>query len=396
MYKQGIMRIIHVVDSLDPSQGGPPVVVTRLAAAQARLGNEVKIVAYGSGSDGHLAHADATLASRQQGRDMPAVTLLPCGLVERMTASAAYRYFRETIRPGDVVQLHGLWRPILSAAARAARHQHVKYVLMPHGMLAPWSLMQKRLKKRLALAMLWRDILSNAAMLHVLNEEEAAQARALVCHTPAEIIPNGIFQDEIENRPAPLSFYRAFPRLRNRPYILFLGRLHYKKGLDYLADAFVRVAKKTSQVDLVIAGPDEGAQASFSQQIASFGIADRVHIVGPLYGPQKYAAMGDALCFCLPSRQEGFSMAVIEAMACGLPVVISKQCNFSEVAQAGAGEVVVLDPQAISDALLRFISDAEYRRRAGAVGRELVLARYTWPKIAESSIEAYRRIQGEG
>lgn len=388
------MRIIHVVDSIDVSQGGPPVVVMRLATAQAGLGHDVNIVANESAGD--LVHADAASANRQNAGGVPAVTLLPGGLVERMTGAAAHRYFRDMIRAGDIVHLHGLWRPILSAAVRAARHNGAKYLIAPHGMLAPWSLAQKQLKKRLAFIMLWRGILNKAAMLHVLNEEEAGQARALALRAPAEIIPNGIFQDEVDNLPAPSSFYRAFPQLRSHPYILFLSRLHYKKGLDYLADAFAQVARQAPHVDLVVAGPDGGAQTAFEQQVTRLGLEDRVHIVGPLYGPQKYAAMVDALCFCLPSRQEGFSMAVIEAMACGLPVVISKQCNFSEVAHAGAGEVVELEPQAIGGALLRFIGDAERRRRAGAAARELVLSCYTWPKIAESSIAAYRRILGGG
>lgn len=388
------MRIFHVVDSLDPSQGGPPVVVTRLASAQAGLGHDVRIIA--SESPHHLLQAAGTPTNGRTAGGMPPVSLLPGGLFERITGVAARRHFGQMIEPGDIVHIHGLWRPILAAAAKAATCNHAKYVVAPHGMLAPWSLAQKRLKKRIALALQWRGILNRASMLHVLNEEEAGQARALALHAPTKIIPNGIFPDEVENLPAPSSFYRVFPQLKNRPYILFLGRLHYVKGLDYLADAFAQVVRQSPEVDLVVAGPDGGARSVFEQQIIGYGIENRVHIVGPLYGAQKYAAMVDALCFCQPSRQEGFSMATIEALACGLPAVISKQCNFSEVAHAGAGEVVELEPRAISTALLRFIGDAELRRRAGTAARELVLTRYTWPKIAMSTIVSYRRLVAGG
>lgn len=385
------MRIIHVVESLDPSQGGPPVVVTRLAMAQASLGHDVKIIAYGSGSQ-----ADVLLADQKNTVNNPTIILLPINFIERITSLAARKCFKNMIRAGDIVHLHGLWRPILVAAARVAWHTKTKYVLMPHGMLAPWSMLQKQLKKRFALFVVWRNILDKASMLHVLNDEEANQVRELMLRAPVKIIPNGIFKEEVDDLLAPLSFYRIYPLLKDRSYILFLSRLHYKKGLDYLADTFALVAAQASHVDLVVAGPDGGAQSSFKQQIEKLGIENRVHIVGPLYGSHKYAAMVDALCFCLPSRQEGFSMAILEAMACGLPVVISKQCNFAEVAQADAGEIVELEPRMIADALLRFINNGERRGRMGAKARELVLSRYTWPKIATTTIAVYRRILAEG
>jgi len=129
----------------------------------------------------------------------------------------------------------------------------------------------------------------------------------------------------------------------------------------------------------------------FRQQVARLGLTTRVHIVGPLWGEDKLAAIVDADCFCLPSRQEGFSMAITEVMACGLPVVISEPCHFPEVREAGAGEVVPLDARAIADALERVLQDPQQRQRMGQAGRELVRSRYTWPHIAEQCVRAYRR-----
>ena len=98
--------------------------------------------------------------------------------------------------------------------------------------------------------------------------------------------------------------------LGGRRYVVFIARLHYKKGLDYLADAFAIVAPQSPDLDLVVAGPDEGAKSDFEDRIRRAGVGKRVHLVGPLYGPDKFAALVDCTCFCLPSRQEGFSVAV--------------------------------------------------------------------------------------
>jgi glycosyltransferase involved in cell wall biosynthesis len=142
---------------------------------------------------------------------------------------------------------------------------------------------------------------------------------------------------------------------------------------------------------LVVAGPDEGAKAAFEAQIANLGIADRVHLVGPIYGARKLSALRDCDCFCLPSRQEGFSLAVTEAMACEAPVVISTQCHFPEVKQAGAGIIVQLNAEAIAAALAAVLCDPAAARQMGRNGRELVVSRFTWPKVAEEMIDNYRR-----
>jgi glycosyltransferase involved in cell wall biosynthesis len=117
-----------------------------------------------------------------------------------------------------------------------------------------------------------------------------------------------------------------------------------------------------------------------------------VHLVGPLYGDRKHAALRSAACFCLPSRQEGFSIAILEAMACRNPVVISDACHFPEVAEFGAGHVVALDPKELAAALRNVLEDPEARQRMGAAGFRLVQSRYTWPKIAERSVLAYQQV----
>jgi glycosyltransferase involved in cell wall biosynthesis len=153
------------------------------------------------------------------------------------------------------------------------------------------------------------------------------------------------------------------------------------------------VAKEDKTIQLVVAGPEDGAKADFEQRIAAAGLADRVHLVGPLYGEAKLAAYVDAACFCLPSRQEGFSVAVTEALGLGVPVVITPAVHFPEVQRAGAGEVVDLNSEAVAAALRRIISDPGVRQRMGDAGREMVAAKYTWLKIAEQSLAAFSRLE---
>jgi glycosyltransferase involved in cell wall biosynthesis len=113
--------------------------------------------------------------------------------------------------------------------------------------------------------------------------------------------------------------------------------------------------------------------------------------VGPLYGQDKIGALVDAAVFCLSSRQEGFSMAITEALGCGLPAVVSAECHFPEVQSAGAGFVTPLEPAAIASAILRILRDPPLRAGMSAAARDLVLSSYTWPKIAQACVDAYQR-----
>jgi glycosyltransferase involved in cell wall biosynthesis len=191
--------------------------------------------------------------------------------------------------------------------------------------------------------------------------------------------------------PAKDAFHQARPELGGKPYVLFLSRLHYKKGLEFLADAFAICAASHPDLQLVVAGPDDGALADFERRIDENNLKNRTHIVGPLYGADKLAALRGASVFCLPSRQEGFSVAIAEAMACEIPVVVSKDCHFPEVAEVKAGFVVNLDPREIAHAILEVVNNPQLAQQMGQAGRNLIESRFTWPRVAEQTIKAYER-----
>ena len=383
------MRIVHVISSLDPAAGGPPIVATRLAAAQAGLGHDVALIAY-EPSPAVRANIRRAMTGLPHADKLAIEYLPPPRGLSRVTASNARAALRRRAR-ADFFHLHGVWNPIIRAAAGAAIDTKTPFAIAPHGTLDPWSLKQRPLKKRLALTLGYRAMLNCATFIHTLNEDEKRLLDPLKLTAPREVIPNGIFLEELAILPAPGSFRATHPEIGNELFVLFLSRLHYKKGLDYLAEAFARVTKACPGSQLVVAGPDEGARADFERQISSLGTADRVHLVGPVYGHEKLAALVDAAVFCLPSRQEGFSIAITEAMACGLPVVISDQCHFPEVEQAGAGFITPLEPDAIAAALAKLFADESLRSRMGAAGAALVRSRFTWPKVAERTIDLYQR-----
>ena len=386
------LRIVHLISTLDPAAGGPPVVAARLAAAQASQGCSVSIMAY---FQGQSRDRSLQLLTESPGGDAVVVHELEVpSRLERLTGRGAARAFGDlTAGKGvDVLHTHGMWEPMLPASAAVARQRGVPYVVTPHGMLDPYTLSIKRTKKRVALASTHRKYLQRAGFVHMLNRDEADLARPVLRGAPTQVIPNGIFIEEIERTPPKGTFRASRPELGERPYILFLSRLAHKKGLDYLADAFAKLQSIIADVDLVVAGPDDGQQRDFEQRVEAAGITDRVHVVGPLYGTDKLAALRDAEVFCLPSRQEGFSIAITEALALGLPVVVTRACHFPEVSEVGAGVETELDADEIAQALETVLTDKALSQRMGEAGARLVRERFTWPKVAKRTLQLYEQV----
>lgn len=368
--------------------------MVHLAAAQAALANEVWIITSSHvGQDGHVA---PWLCSVPGWNKINVISYPQTGLAAQMPWQLHAYPLRRIVSACDIVHLHGVWDAILRVAATTARRVGTIYTVSPHGILDPWSLGQKQWKKRLALLLVSRRMLKGAAFLHVLNKDERTSIQALSLPCKTVVIPNGICPDTIAQLPPKGSFYGSHPELGSRPFILFLGRLHYVKGIDYLVNAFAILPMRHRNLDLVIAGPDSGEQHKIEGQVRELGLHGRVHFVGPLYGEKKLAALSDAAVLCAPSRQESFGMSIIEALACKVPVVMSSHCRLDEVAEIGAGEIVDLEPKAISSAISRLISNEQRRAQAGEAGHALIFARFTWPKIAAEMVNAYSHALGRG
>lgn len=379
------MKIVHVYNWLTPSNGGPPRVIAGLAAAQQALGHEVVFISSDPPDDAAL---DTFL--RGYFDVLPERVIIKPRFVR---AIATRRRIRQALKGATVAHLHGIWPIPPLLVSQQCRAMGIPYVLAPHGSLHPGALAEKRLKKLVGMYTLgFAQMIRGAAALHALNPEEAKGAPRHLLPARTEVIPNGVFARDFEVLPPKGAFRAAHPQIGTAPYVLFLSRLHWGKGCDLLAEAFATVARARPDVHLVVAGGDQGGKAMFEAGAAQGGWTERLHFTGEIRGAAKHAAFRDCACFVLPSRHEGFSMAITEALAWARPVVITEECHFPEVAEAGCGRICTLDPPSIAAALLAQLNDPQ-SDAMGACGRDLVLSKYRWEAIAERTLALYRAIQ---
>lgn len=377
------LRIVHVYNWLDPGVGGPPRVIAGLAAGQHALGHDVALV---SSDRPRAPGVDAFLAAHLDPLP-PRATVRPKFFV----SIATRRRLDAALRGADVAHLHGIWPPVTLLAGQTCHRLGVPYVLAPHGSLHAAALAEKPWRKRLGFAALgYAALCRHAAALHLLNADEGRIPPRVPVPARREVIPNGVFPADFE-RPTP-TLDAALPALDGAPYVLFLGRLHPGKGCDLLGEAFGRIAARFTDHHLVAIGPDQGGAAALREAAGRHGYRERLHLPGPRFGPAKHAALRHAAVFCLPSRHEGHSVATLEAMGHGRPVVVSAACHVPEVETVGAGRVVALDAAPLAEALATVLEDPAAADAMGARGRAHVLENHPWPVIAARTIELYRAL----
>jgi glycosyltransferase involved in cell wall biosynthesis len=278
--------------------------------------------------------------------------------------------------------------------APVANRLGVPLVVSPHGTL-PYDTGRQSVK-RLWDRLFGRRLLPRFDQVIALTANEAEDARAVwsACGVPLpdekiSIVPNGVQLKDFANLP-PAEPSRTRWKLGSGPVVLFLGRLHERKGLQLLIPAFAGAVQTAPDARLLIVGPDEGMLSTLGAQVEHFSLGGRVIFTGMLTGDDKLAALAASDLFALPAVGEGFSMAVLEAMACGLPVLLTPGCNFPEVVDAGAGLVVEREVTALRDALDRLLTGGERRASMGRSARALVHARYTWPQVVTQLEDVYR------
>lgn len=321
-----------------------------------------------------------------------------------------YRYFRRQLRfytfswplsqwlakhiaDYDLVHIHALFSyASVPAAFWAARHD-IPYIVRPLGTLNRWGMEHRRPRLK-ALSFRWIEsrILRNAAFIHYTSEQECLEAKALGVTSRWEIVPNALSGD-VPGCP-PGRFRARYPQLRHRKIILFLSRFDAKKGLDLLLPAFARVRSQDRNVTLVLAGAgDPDLVARVQEQAQTHGIGSDVIWAGFLRGEEKQAALTDADLFVLPSYSENFGIAATEAMAAGLPVVVSDQVAIHhEIAAAQAGLVVPCQIEPLNQALLNLLNDAQLRSAMGQNGKRLTQQQYALEVVTGKLVSLYNEI----
>jgi glycosyltransferase involved in cell wall biosynthesis len=380
------MRMLRVIGSLDPADGGPSQGLRLSAAALAEAGCLTEVATVDDPGSGWLGACDFRVHAF--GGRSNAYSRSP----------ALLRWLRANVANYDVVIQHGLWNYTAFATARSLVGARTPYFVFTHGMLDPWFRTAKPLKhavKQASWLVSEGPLLSGArAALFTSEEERRASRQAFFpYHLVEEVVAYGVKEPCGEPEVERAAFLRALPRIEGRRFLLFLGRLHPKKGCDLLIRAFARCAAAHPQIDLVMAGPDSiGWRRALAAMTAELGVAARVHWPGMLMNEAKAGAFRLCEAFALPSHQENFGIAVAEALSYGKPTLITRKVNiWREIADAGAGFAADDDQVGVDRLIEDYLTDAEFRAKAPQAALDLFRARFEIKRAAASLLATVSR-----
>jgi len=353
------MKILRIISSVDPRGGGPVEGIRQITPALSRQGHTTEVVTLDDPAAPWVADFPVPVHALGPGRTGYAFAPR---LAPWLRANAA-RY--------DAVIIHGLWQYGSFGAWSALRESGTPYFVYAHGMLDPWfkrAYPLKHLKKCLYWSWAERRVLRDARAVFFTSDEERRQARQSFAGYECREQVVGYGTSSPPGDPAILRrrFFARHPGLEGKRLLLFLSRIHPKKGCDLLLRAFAQAAATDPSLHLVMAGPDGGDWQGEMERLADdLGIAGRITWAGMLVGEDKWAAFHAADAFVLPSHQENFGIAVAEALACGLPVLISDKVNiWREIEEDGAGLVAEDTEEGTARLLRRWLAltPAEARR----------------------------------
>lgn len=337
MASRSSLHILHVIGSLSPAAGGPPEAVRQLVDAYIEVGDGIELVSLDKPGESYL-----------KGIACPVHALGQSFLGKYGFSPKLWRWLQSNVNRFDAIVMNGIWTFPGVAVRFNARRAQKPYGIFTHGMLDPWFNRKYPLKhlKKLLYWPVQHAVLRDAEAVFFTAEAERDLAKTSFrpSNWRSVVVPYGI--NDPDRRGGDVAeqveaFYRRFPELRGRRYLLFLGRIHEKKGCDLLIQAFARTAAAVPELHLVIAGPDQdGMQAKLRHLAETLGIAARVHWPGLIVGDIKWGAIRASDAFVLPSHQENFGVAVVESLAAGRPVLISNQVNiWPEIEGDGVGLV---------------------------------------------------------
>ena len=353
---------LHLIASLDPKWGGPQEGLKQLTAAALRVGQRLEV-----------ASLDPPDSPWRADYPCPVHLLGPGRLGKYGYAPAMLPWLQDNSGRISVIVVHGLWQYHGMAAWRLWRRTGTPYFVYTHGMLDPWfkrTYPLKHLKKSLYWPWAEYRVLRDAQRVLFTCEAERTLARQSFARYRANesVVGFGIPRPPGNPQAQRAAFLARFPELHGQRLLLFLGRIHPKKGCDLLVEAFARAAARDPRLQLVLAGPDQqGTSRALAERIERLGVAQRVTWTGMLSGDLKWGAFHAAEAFALPSHQENFGIAVVEALACGLPVLISTRINIWQEIVAGGAGIAAADTLAGTHTLLdQWFALSAVERRAMA------------------------------
>ena len=349
------MKLLHVIASLNPRHGGPVDSINTLSAVWSREGHVCHILCLDTEDEVWVQTSDMTVFALGT-RSFRALPGARYGYTPKLTA-----WLNRHASDYDAVILHGLWNYTSWGSWRALHGGPTPYYVFTHGMLDPWfnqAFPVKAMVKSLFWKLFENRVLRDArGVLFTASEERDLASRSFQPYAACPFVV-GLGTRDVAGDPAleRRAFAEVMPQLNGRRFLLFLSRIHPKKGADLLIEGFARHAVLSPDLDLVMAGPDQNGLAPQLQDLSKrLGIGDRVHWPGMLMGNAKWGAFRSAEMFALTSHQENFGIAVAEALVVGTPVLITRKVNiWREIEDDGAGIVVTDDIDGVSDGVGRF------------------------------------------
>jgi len=375
------MKILQVFNFFSLLHGGGTVeVVYKLSRALAQRGHEVMI--YTSNFELDQEYIDTLPEVR--------VHLFRClsSLAKFYLMPGMVGEVRKHLQDFDIVHLHCSRSFQNIVIHHYARKYGVPYLLQAHGAL-PRIMTKQGLKKLYDILWGYR-LLEDTSRVIAVADIEAEQYRSMgVSKDKIEIVPNGIDWAEFDNLPRRGGFRKKWSIDDSQRIVLYLGRIHKIKGLDLLVKAFAEIDQEINNIKLAIIGPDDGYLPTLRKLIRELGIEEQVLLTGPLYGRDKLNAYVDADIYVLPSFYEIFGVTVLEACACGTPVIVTDRCSIANIIDSQAGLVVPYDKKSLGKAILALLNNDNIRRDFGNKGRLLVREKFQWDKIMKQMERVY-------
>ncbi len=395
------MKLICISPGYWPAfrHGGPIVSVHGLNKALVKMGVDVTVYATNSFLDGKVPINEEV--------KVDGVKVIYFGFIKSLEFLGGMGWhfswqmtkaLRKNLKRFDLVHIQAVWNYPTAVSAYYCRQYDKQYIISLRGTLYPCTIGKKSWKKLPYYYLVAKRDLKGASAIHYTTEDEAERSHPFLGLNNQEIIiPNGMDLSEYNDLSTNESLKRCYPILKDKKVILFLGRINWKKGLDILSKAFGQLARERKEVHLLIAGPDEeGYGEKVRRWFEEEGVLEQVTFMGMLTGKDKLAVFAGSDIFVLPSYSENFGMAVIEAMASGLPVIISDQVGiYKEVAESKAGRVIETDAEQLAEAMANLLDNPDTCKEMGENGLKLVKEQYSLGKVAKRMVNMYEKVLAE-
>lgn len=383
------MKILHIIPSLTSLYGGPVQAVTQLCEELKNQGINVAIATTNIGKDKIEVTSNSIPLysfSRQFSSFLPSDFAFSYGLKT---------WLKQHIREFDLLHIHCLFTYPSSIAGYYAHKYGIPYIVRPAGMLNHFCLTKGASKKKLYILFFEKRNIKNAAAIHFTSEQELQEAGKLRLNKQCILAAPGLNLGKFNNlEPLKGLFREQYPQIEDKKIILFLSRLDPKKGLDLLILALKILSTKRKDFVFVLAGSGQKNYERWVRRtLVKAGLSEASILTGFLEGKMKFSLLADADIFVLPSYDENFGIAVVEAMACGLPVIISNRVNIHNLIERyQAGIVTGLNSQDIAKAIDKLLQDTQLRFEMGACGKRLVEENFDIEKVTRQIRGAYSHL----